>query len=520
MRVFRTVLEQKIRERRQTLQEFVDFAETFARQHNEPGTIGVRHLQRLIAGRKPSGEPLGPTVQPATARLLERIFDVRIDDLLSEPRPPEIVEQHRPEREAVELAAALDWLDERAAWPPGTSRSKVRTRLAELDLGKLLDTGARRAKVGRTALARALVDYYGGEHGVYRAVCADAEILTSVVTRADWLDLVCPLDGAHDLLALADETGDHAPLGDVEASAAVWRLAESVALGVRFANLPLYRLRSVDIGPQRVRGRVGVVPFVEYALTADLLERELADAVVAGTFAQRTPLRDKYLPSLNAVHDLSGRVCAGGVLALCAIARPHDQVRGSADYALLVQERSGQVLNGAGRLAVIPKGFHQPLTDVRAEAAVGATLRRELEEELFGRPDVDATAGDARSAAPMHPGRWSEPMKWLAEEPARLRMECTGFGLNLVSGNYEFASLVVIEDEEFWRRFGGQVEANWEAAGLRLYSSLDGDLVGELVTQETWSNEGLFALLQGLRRLREIGGDRISLPPVEWRLGV
>lgn len=517
MRVFRTVLEQKIRERRQTLQEFVEFAEVFAREHNEAGTIGVRHLQRLIAGRKPSGEPLGPTVQPATARLLERIFDVRIDDLLSEPRPPEVVEQQRPERDTVELAAALDWLDERAGWQAGTSRSKVRARLAELDLGHLLDASARRTKVGRTALARALVEYYG-ERGIYRAVYADAEILTSVVTRADWLDLACPLDGSQDRLTLADENGGRAPLGDVEASAAVSRLAESVALGVRFTNLPLYRLRSVDLGPQRVSGRVGVVPFVEYALTADLLERELTDAVAVGSLDRRTPLRDKHLPSLDSVHDLSGRVCAGGVLALCAIARPHDQVRGSADYALLVQERSGQVLNAAGRLAVIPKGFHQPLTDVRAEAAVGATLRRELEEELFGRLDVDATAGDARPAVPMHPGRWSEPMKWLAEEPARLRMECTGFGLNLVSGNYEFASLVVIEDEEFWRRFGGHVEANWETTGLRLYSSLDGDLMSELIMQETWSNEGLFALLQGLRRLREIGGDRVSLPPVEWRL--
>ncbi|SFR27362.1 hypothetical protein SAMN04488564_11114 [Lentzea waywayandensis] len=518
MRTFRTVLEQKIRERRETLQEFIDFAEVFAREHNEPGTIGKRHLQRLIAGRKASGEPLGPTVQPATARLLERIFEVGIDDLLSQPKPSEIVGRQRPERDAVELAAALDWLDERAGWKSGTSRLKVRARLDALDLGALLDRGARRARVGRTALARALVEYYG-DQGIYRAICADAEILTSVVSRAEWLDLACPLGGARGELTLAEETGDHRALDEVEASAALSRLAESVALGVRFANLPLYRLRSVDVGPGRVRGRVGIVPFVEYALTADLLERELIDAVGVGSIARRTPLRDRRLPSLDAVHDLSGRVCAGGVLALCAIARPHDQVRGSADYALLVQERSSQVLNAAGRLAVIPKGFHQPLTDVRAETAVGATLRRELEEELFGRHDVDTTVGDARSAAPMHPSRRSEPMKWLTGAPGRLRMECTGFGLNLVSGNYEFASLVVIEDEEFWHRFGGQVEANWEASGLRLYSSLDGGLVSELISQEAWSNEGLFALLQGLRRLSEIGGDRVSLPPVEWRLG-
>ncbi|GGU15050.1 transcriptional regulator [Lentzea flava] len=514
---FRTLLEQLIRGRRLTLQEFVDYAEEFAREHGEPGTISVRHLQRLIAGRMPNGGPLGP-VQPVTARLLERIFGVSVDELLGAPRSSAEDEPRRWPREESELAVALNWLDARTGWLPGTSRSKVRARLAELDQGRFLDVGARRATVGRTALARALVDYYG-VHGVYRATCATAEILTSIMTRAEWLDLDCPLDGSHDRLTFADDARQCSSLEDFEGVTAASRIAESVALGVRFANLPLYRLLHVDAGHRRVRGRVGVVPFVEYALTADLLERELTDAIVAGDLAGRLPLRDKQLPSIDAVQDLSGRVCAGGVLALCAIARPYDQVRGSSDYALLVQERSGRVLNAAGRLAVIPKGFHQPLTDFRAETAIGATLQRELEEELFGRHDVDATAGNARPAvAPMHPARWSEPMKWLAEEPARLRMECTGFGLNLVSGNYEFASLVVIDDEEFWRRFGGHIEANWEASGLRLYSSLDGDLVSELITQETWSNEGLFALLQGLRRLREIGGDRVSLPPIEWRL--
>jgi hypothetical protein len=66
-------------------------------------------------------------------------------------------------------------------------------------------------------------------------------------------------------------------------------------------------------------------------------------------------------------------------------------------------------------------------------------------------------------------------------------MECTGFGLNLVSGNYEYASLIVIEDDEFWARFGGHVEANWESVGLRQYSSLDGHLVADLIMQDSWS---------------------------------
>ncbi|GAA5101980.1 NUDIX hydrolase [Haloechinothrix salitolerans] len=79
----RTVLEQLIRQRRQTFEEFVEFAARFAREHGEPGTLSLRHLQRLVAGRRPDGAPVGPP-RPATARLLERIFGMPISVLLSE----------------------------------------------------------------------------------------------------------------------------------------------------------------------------------------------------------------------------------------------------------------------------------------------------------------------------------------------------------------------------------------------------------------------------------------------------
>ena len=97
-------------------------------------------------------------------------------------------------------------------------------------------------------------------------------------------------------------------------------------------------------------------------------------------------------------------------------------------------------------------------------------------------------------------------------------MECTGFGLNLVSGNFEFAALLVIDAEDFWSRYGGQIEANWESMSLRQYSSLDNESLAELVHDPAWSNEGMFALLQGLRRLKQIGGSRVNMPAIEWRL--
>ena len=108
MRPVRTVLEQKIRDRRQTLEEFAEFAETFAREHNEPGHIGVRHLQRLASGRGPKGQPLG-RVTPQTARLLENIFDISIDELLSPPGTTESADDSTAElRQMLHASSQID----------------------------------------------------------------------------------------------------------------------------------------------------------------------------------------------------------------------------------------------------------------------------------------------------------------------------------------------------------------------------------------------------------------------------
>nr|WP_313888305.1 transcriptional regulator [Lentzea alba] len=423
------------------------------------------------------------------------------------------------------IVAALNWLDERADWDPGTARREVAARLAALDLHALQDRGVRRGRVNQRDTARALAAYYGSSaigHGRYTATFgANTSASTTVLTHPNWLDLDCPLFPKHDKLKLAGVTpADNITMDEASADRAAQRLAETLALGHRMVNMPLFRLLDVDMRKHQLVGTVGVTDFVGYVVTMDLLEGELVDALTTDqpTSPGALPLRDTYMPNLMAALNVGDRMCAGGALALTAIARPADAFRSEPDYLLLVQERSGHVINAARRLAVIPKGFHQPLTDFRADTQVGATLRREMEEELFGREDVDNTVGEQRHADPMHPSRLSEPMRWLLAEPGRLRMECTGFGLNLVSGNFEFASLIVIEDEEFWTRYGGDVQANWEASRLHQYSSHDAELLDELVNDVAWSNEGLFALLQGLRRLREIGGTRVDLPEIEWEI--
>jgi hypothetical protein len=283
--------------------------------------------------------------------------------------------------------------------------------------------------------------------------------------------------------------------------------------------MPLYRLTSIDARKGQISGSLGITQFASYALTLDLLEGELSDALAAGIapVPGSLPLRDRYLPDLTSVLGMADRLCAGGPLALCAFSRPADPYRGPADYVLLVQERSGHVVNTARQLAVIPKGFHQPLTDFRGDARIAATLRREMEEELFGREDIDNTINVQHAADPMHLARLSAPLRWLLKDnPAALRMECTGFGLNLVSGNFEFACLIVVDSDDFWLRFGGQIEAGWESSSLRQYSSLDGESLAELAGDDAWSNEGLFAFLQGIRRLGQIGGNRVDISAIDW----
>jgi len=256
--------------------------------------------------------------------------------------------------------------------------------------------------------------------------------------------------------------------------------------------------------------------FAHYALSMDLLESELLTSMGGPPRRGRTalPLRNHLLQSPTAIRDISHRLCAGGFATLFAVARPASWA-GPADFLIVVQRRSARVLNVHGGLSVIPKGFHQHLVDARSEVSVGSTIYRELDEELFGRGDYDEGAGRPNVRLnPHHVERLTAPMRWLTENDA-CRAECVGLGLNLMTGNYDFACLMCFPDEEFWARFGGDCLPNWEAADVQTYSTADPDGLRELIADERWTNEGLFALLEGLRRLAELYPERVQLPNLE-----
>jgi hypothetical protein len=419
------------------------------------------------------------------------------------------------------IAAALSWLESHSDWAPSSARERVTEELASLNPRALEVQAQQLAQVTRDQAAEAAQRYYQagfGQWRPYKAKVADQEHATTILTQDAWLDLAQTVGSGQDDFQFHPNMRPRIKISRSVAEEAARSLAESLEKGSQIVNSEIYALTSLNVLPGVISGTVAVIDFVEFALTLNLLEGELMRSIaVRGTDPlPAMPIRDELLPDVTAVLDLAGRICAGGALALTAIARPRGRGH-DPDYLLLIQERSGSVLNANRRLAVIPKAFHGPMADYGEDARFSATLEREMEEELFGRTDVDSTIGDQLHADPMHPSLLSDPMRWLMDRQGSdaWRMESTAVGINLVSGNYEFANLIVIDDEEWWVKYGGQVRANWESSGLHRYSSLDTARLEALALDPRWSNEGFFAFTQGCRRLATIGGQRVRMPSIE-----
>jgi transcriptional regulator with XRE-family HTH domain len=391
----------------------------------------------------------------------------------------------------------------------------------------------RRAHVTRDQLAQTLATYYqspspeGLGARFYSVRVGGVPLALSILVRPDWLGASIRLGTEQERFQLAAPDVAAAvqfPEGPV-LEAALHRLAVAETSATVMVNNPMYRLQDLALGPQQLEATVTLTAFADYALTMDLLETELVDALATserrdGNGRGGLPLRDIYLPSVASALAFDDRLCVGGPVALLSAARPgtrHGQRQ--PDYVLLVQERSARVLNVTGRLAVVPKAFHGPTTEAAEEAHLSASLERELEEELLGREDLEQVSERSfRRVDPFATDQLSEPMRWLVERRGTdaYRLECLGFGINMVTGNYEFPCLIVINDEDWWARYSGQIEANWEMAGVRRYSSRDTAGLQALALDPRWSNEGLFAFIEGLRRLDELDTvSRVAVPEIE-----
>jgi hypothetical protein len=164
---------------------------------------------------------------------------------------------------------------------------------------------------------------------------------------------------------------------------------------------------------------------------------------------------------------------------------------------------------------LVPSGMHQPTNKANAafETSIAATVYRETYEELFRGKEV---TGKDEHLAPlwyMH----KAPLKWITEHRNRVITEIVSFGLNLIDGAYEFGVLLVINDKEYWETFQEEMslDEEFDDSETPNFSTLDASRLASLLTDTNCADTSLIALVQGLRRLKEIAPGRVSLPSLK-----
>ncbi len=454
---------------------------------------------------------------------LERGIDV--------PDGGEDVDDQRDNRD-LRMVEFVAWLADASGKPFDETYRAVATKAAELESESTSTRHARahfRSKVGRQDLADAVADYYGSpsdDYRFYRAEVDGRPLSLTVMSRTGWVGLDVDLrsDRERATFAASAPSGP-ASVPDPVYRAGVARLADAEVNDKVLMNNSMYRLAELSIDQSSLNPRFTGASFADYALRNGLMEMELTDALagVAGSAAVSaadTPVRNVLLPSIQAATDLEAHVCTGGPVALFAAARPATDHR-PADYVLLIQVRGERVMDIPGKLSTIPKGWHQPVGESSAEARLSTTLLRELEEELLGREDLEQMSAESRRTADvLHQERQPDAMRALLDDTESFRLRCTGFGINLLSGTFELPCLVVIDDERWWTHWGHLIAGNWETMSIESVSTADTDGLTALIHDARWSNEGLFALLEGLRWLDKFGdSQRIAAPTIHVATG-
>ena len=260
--------------------------------------------------------------------------------------------------------------------------------------------------------------------------------------------------------------------------------------------------------------------YKNYKVTLGLLEEELVQALVDAdldpklAFEKRESLlmgRNKFLRDCKTIAEYSNRLCVGGTNVLLAFRRSEEN-----DFVFFLKRRSRKVSTGRGVFSLIPSGMHQPdlVANARKEAPIAATVYRETLEELFGGKEVETSNGHQADRR----YRFAEQLHWFeTANPKQFILELVSFGLNLFDGTFEFGVLLVVKDERYWRRYEGDIQVNDEVDDNKTppFSTKDTKGLAEIIEDPRCADTSLIALVEGLRRLKQIEPTRVSLPEIE-----
>lgn len=285
-------------------------------------------------------------------------------------------------------------------------------------------------------------------------------------------------------------------------------------MGILIENRPLFRLVEEDLKNRRILFYES--EFFNYRFSSGLLQDELNDVIFAfggdlNNFEKSRshfPLRDQMLPNLNRLQNLQDRICAGGVGVVFALKKGDH-------YEIQLQVRGKGVSDGRRFLAVVPKAFHGGFN----EAALKSTVFRELYKELF--------EGKRRYTPDRHGAHdyyydLCEGVEWFEQfegNKDKYWLDVVAFGLNAVSGNYDFGILLVVEDPNYRKDFRSKMFPNWEADRLCPISTTNEKQIQDVLANKRWAPESLYHFVQGLLHLKKLRPKAVKLPPIKRFIG-
>lgn len=345
------------------------------------------------------------------------------------------------------------------------------------------------------------------------------QITTNIASKASWFGLRLPIsDTERDRFQLVKKVVSLPSIPEGEQQRILNTITKK---GVRFDDKPMFALHSFAPCTNDVVASFSLVEYKDYKLALGLLEEELVQALVDAdldpdlAYERREyllPGRNTFLKDCKTIAEYSNRLCVGGTNVLLAFRRPEED-----DFAFFLKRRSRKVSTGRGVFSLLPSGTHQPelVANAQDEAPIAATVYRETLEELFGGKEIEVS--DGHQAARRY--RFADQLRWFQEPSNRSKfvLELVSFGLNLFDGTFEFGVLLAVKDERYWKHYEKTIKISDEFADEDTppFSTKKRDALADIICDPRCADTSLIALVEGLRRLKQIEPTRVNLPDIE-----
>jgi hypothetical protein len=344
-------------------------------------------------------------------------------------------------------------------------------------------------------------------------------VFTSIVGKQNYLQLNLELLDSNEECILKSGAPESF---NIPAEIAGQILADIEQRELRIWDAPIYNLTSFSVNQSVLRAEFVLGHFMQYRLSLGALWDELVQALIDSKYSVDKLLsererclsfRQKFLSNSRAIADYSKRICVGGVNVMVALQRPDPWD----DFAIPVQRRSAILSEGQNMISLVPQAFHQHMIDPYEGVSFSRTIYRELFEELFGGEEATKDLKRLREDWYMEV---CKPFEWLRGNRNHYRLVCTGFGLNLMSGTYEIAILLIVRNPSFWKKFSPMLITNWETAEAisPLISSKDAETLRSMLSNPAWTGASLFSLCLGLCYLSNLEPSRVNMPNIRIRL--